>query len=309
MRSGALIKRLLHPLANALSPEIMSFMRAPEAGTRVAEWSCPVCRDLLSLTGDGRRWECPSGHSFDVAREGYVNLLLPQHRRSRQPGDSPEMISARRRFLATGAYDPMSAALAETIARHDPVTVLDVGCGEGRHTRFIAAPLVHGIDVAKTAVAAAARSDGGGWYAVASAADLPVPDGSIDAAIVVFSPVIPDELARVVRPGGAVVIAHPGPAHLEKLRTLVYPDARPHAARAPLADASTWFTQTDHQLVTFPLTVAAASDLRDLFAMTPYRWHAPRDIDDRITFATRDGFQTTADIAITTYERSRVAPG
>jgi 23S rRNA (guanine745-N1)-methyltransferase len=284
----------------------MSFMRLPEAAVRLAAWSCPVCREPLSLTGDGRRWECSSGHSFDVAREGYVNLLLRQHSRSRQPGDSPEMISARRRFLATGAYDPMSAALAETIARRDPVTVLDVGCGEGRHTRFIAAPLIQGVDIAKTAVAAAARSHGAGWYAVASAADLPVPDASIDAAMVVFSPAIPDELARVVRPGGAVVIAHPGPAHLEKLRALVYPDARPHAPRAPLADASTWFTQSDRQLVTFPLTVAGASDLRDLFAMTPYRWHAARDIYHRIALAAKDGFQATADITITTYERSPV---
>jgi 23S rRNA (guanine745-N1)-methyltransferase len=214
------------------------------------------------------------------------------------------MISARRRFLATGAYDPMSTALAEVIAGRHPLAVLDVGCGEGRHTRCITAPLVQGVDVAKAAVAAAARSDGAGWYAVASAADLPVADGSVDVAMVVFSPVIAAELARVVRPRGAVVIAHPGPAHLEKLRALVYPDSRPHAPRAPLADASAWFSETSRQSVTFPVVVTEASGLRDLYAMTPYRWHAPRDIDDRITAATRNRFETAADITITVYERS-----
>jgi 23S rRNA (guanine745-N1)-methyltransferase len=284
----------------------MNRMRVGEPGVRTAAWSCPACRQTLSLTGDRRQWQCPAGHSYDVAREGYVNLLLAQHRRSRQPGDSPEMISARRRFLATGAYDPMSAALAETVAGRDPGTVLDVGCGEGRHTRFIEAPLVQGVDVAKAAVAAAARSDRSAWYAVASAADLPVADAGIDAAVIVFGPVIPAELARVVRPGGVIVIAHPGPAHLGSLRELVYPDARPHAPRAPLTDPAGLFTEVSRRSVTFPVAVAEAADLRDLFAMTPYRWHAPRDIDDRIAKAARRGFRTEADIRITTYERTRV---
>jgi 23S rRNA (guanine745-N1)-methyltransferase len=269
-----------------------------------ASWTCPGCRKPLALTTDSRQWECPSGHSFDVAREGYVNLLLPQHRRSRQPGDSSEMTGARRRFLATGAYDPMSLALAYAIARYAPTTVLDVGCGEGRHTRFVTAPVVQGVDVAKVAVAAAARSHDAGSYAVASAADLPVADSSIDVAMVVFSPLIPAELARVVRPGGAVVIAHPGPAHLDSLRALVYPDARPHETRVPLAAASAWFGQVSRQEVTFTVLVGDSSGLRDLYAMTPYRWHAPRDIDERLNGAASGGFKTTADITISVYERS-----
>ncbi len=282
----------------------MKLMRSRSTSGNRASWTCPGCRKPLALTADRRRWECPSGHSFDVAREGYVNLLLPQHRRSRQPGDSSEMIGARRRFLATGAYDPMSLALAEAIAGYAPITVLVVGCGEGRHTRFVTAPVVQGIDVARVAVAAAARNHDAGWYAVASAADLPVADNSIDVAMVVFSPLIPAELARVVRPGGAVVIAHPGPAHLDSLRALVYPDARPHETRAPLADASAWFGEASRQEVTFTVPVGDSSALRDLYAMTPYRWHAPRDIDDRLNAAAKSELETTADIMISVCERS-----
>jgi len=273
-------------------------------GRAPAAWICPVCRESLALVGEARRWQCPSGHSYDVAREGYVNLLPPQHRRSRQPGDSPEMIRARRRFLATGAYDPMSTALAKIIASKGPKTVLDVGCGEGRHTRFVSAPMVQAVDVAKAAVAAAARSDDAGWYAVASAADLPVADSSVDVAMAAFSPVISAELARVIRPGGVVVIAHPGRAHLAKLRALVYPDARPHTPRTQLADGSAWFTEVGRHSVTFPVAVTEASGLRDLYAMTPYRWHAPRDIGDRINSAARNGFETVADITLTICERS-----
>ncbi|HXB50801.1 MAG TPA: methyltransferase domain-containing protein [Streptosporangiaceae bacterium] len=278
-------------------------MQSRHAGAMIASWLCPVCPVRLTLTADDRRWECASGHSFDVAREGYVNLLLPQRRHSRQPGDSAEMIAARRRFLATGAYDPMSAALAEVVGRRRPVTVLDVGCGEGRHTRFINAPLVQGLDVAKGAVAAAARSNESGWYAVASASDLPVADSAIDVAMVLFSPVIPAELGRVVRPGGSVVIAHPGPSHLDSLRSLVYPDARRHDPRAPIADTDASFAMLSRQEVTFPVVIPGAQELRDLYAMTPYRWHAPRDIEDRLTTAATNTFTTTADITISLYER------
>jgi 23S rRNA (guanine745-N1)-methyltransferase len=275
----------------------------------LSTWRCPVCRDDLALSDAERRWACVAGHSFDVARDGYVNLLLPGQRRSRQPGDSPEMVNARRRFLGTGAYDPLSAAIARAVADERPRVVLDVGCGDGRHTRSVSAPAVLGVDVAKAAVAVAARSDPGGSYAVASAADLPLHDGSVDVAVNVFGPVIAGELARVVRPGGAVVAAFPGTGHLEHLRSMVYPDPRPHAIKPPLRDADEWFIQTGSLSVTFSLTVTEVAALRDLFAMTPYRWHAPPDMDDRIAAAVSPRFETHADIHLATYRRRGVKSG
>jgi 23S rRNA (guanine745-N1)-methyltransferase len=257
----------------------------------------------MAVSEDKRRWACPAGHSFDVAREGYVNLLLAGRRRSRQPGDSPEMVSARRRFLATGAYDPLSAAVAQVVASEQPRVLLDVGCGEGRHTRAVTASAVLAIDVARSAVAVAARAHPAGSYAVASAADLPLPEFAVDVAMSVFGPIMPVELARVVRPGGVVVTAHPGAAHLEGLRSMVYADARPHEVKPPLRSAGEWFSQTDSMSVTFPVAVTDVAGLRDLFAMTPYRWHAPPDIDDRIAAAVSPRFETNADVWITTYRR------
>lgn len=214
------------------------------------------------------------------------------------------MISARRRFLATGAYDPLSAAVAQVVAAEQPRVLLDVGCGEGRHTRAIAAPTVLGVDVAKSAVAVAARAHPAGSYAVASAADLPLAESAIDVAMSVFGPIIPDEFARVVRPGGLVVTAHPGAGHLEGLRSMVYPSARPHEVKPPLRGAGEWFAQAGSLSVTFPVTVTDVAGLRDLFAMTPYRWHAPPDIDDRIAAAVSSRFKTRADVWITTYRRT-----
>lgn len=282
-------------------------MRRYDLGMHGAPWCCPVCRERLALSEGGSRWVCPAGHSFDVAREGYVNLLLVGQRRSRQLGDSTVMVNARRRFLATGAYDPLSAAVAQAVAQAgtggQPAVVLDVGCGEGHHTRAVAAATVLGVDIAKAAVAAAARAHSAGWYAVASAADLPLQDAAVDVALNVFGPVAAEELARVVRPGGAVVTAHPGAAHLEGLRSMIYAQARPHEVKPPLRNAGEWFTQTGSVSVTFDVAVTDVAGLRDLFAMTPYRWHAPPDIDVRIAAAVAPRFETVADVRVTAYRR------
>jgi 23S rRNA (guanine745-N1)-methyltransferase len=258
----------------------------------------------LDLSPEGRHWACPSGHNFDVAREGYVNLLLAGQRRSRRPGDDEEMISARRRFLATGSFDPLSRALAEVVSHEDPELVIDVGCGEGRHTRSLIAPLVLGIDVAKAAVVAAARAHSDGWYAVAGAAEVPLENETADVAVSVFGPVVPTELARVVRCDGRVVALHPGPDHLANLRSLVYSEPRPHQVKAPLREASEWFVRTASTTLSFPIDVPDAGVLYDLFAMTPYRWHGPSDIRDRLAAAASSGFQTSADVRISTYRRT-----
>lgn len=292
------------------TPRRRCHSRTVAAGPVVAPaWRCPVCRSLLSLSGDRRVWSCDAGHDFDVAREGYVNLLVAGQRRSRRPGDSPEMVRARRRFLATGRYDALSeavaAAAANAIGATHPAAVLDVGCGEGRHTRALRADVVLGIDVSKVAVAAAARSHPAGRYAVASGADVPLADASVDAAVVVFGPAVPGELARVVRSGGAVVAAHPGPSHLQELRALVYSEPHPHEVKPPLRGLAARFEQLDAVAVSFPVEVVDRDILSDLFTMTPYRWHAPPDMDRRLDEATARPFTTVADVRVTSYRRLR----
>lgn len=263
----------------------------------------------LRLAAGARSWACDQGHNFDVASEGYVNLLLSSQRRSRKPGDSGEMVAARRRFLDSGAYDPMTTALATAVAEERPTLLLDVGCGEGRHTRQMPAPLVLGFDVSKPAVAKAAKAHAEGWYAVASAAQIPLDDASVDVAVNVFGPVVPDELARVVRTGGCVVTAGPGPRHLAEMRALVYKDARPHQVKPPLRDARDWFAEVSRTGLTFTVPAASLQQLEDLFAMTPYRWHAPPDIRDCLAEVAASGFGVTADIQLTVYRRTGRSAG
>src|SRR5579864_5339871 len=92
---------------------------------------CSVRGCRLELARDGRRMLCPRGHSFDIARSGYINLLQPQQRRARHPGDTPEAVAARRRLHDRGVTEPLRQAVAETLALGSGSTVLDAGCGDG----------------------------------------------------------------------------------------------------------------------------------------------------------------------------------
>jgi 23S rRNA (guanine745-N1)-methyltransferase len=160
---------------------------------------------------------------------------------------------------------------------------------------------VAGVDVARPAIAAAAARHREGWYAVASVFEMPVPPASIDVLVSVFGPVASEEFARVLRPSGAVVAVHPGPRHLFALRELVYERPAPHEVKDPLRDAQEMFSRSGTATVGYPLAVPTADAARQLLAMTPYRWHAPRDIDDRLAAA--GGLDTEVDVVISTYER------
>jgi 23S rRNA (guanine745-N1)-methyltransferase len=231
------------------------------------------------------------------------------------------MVSARRGFLATGAYQRVSDRFNDVVARlvaapdHVGWAALDVGCGEGYYTRRLARALagdtprlgadgldcvLAGIDVAQPAVAAAASQHRGGDYAVASAFDVPLPPASVDAVLSVFGPVAPEEFERILRPSGLVVAAHPGPSHLLALRQLVYDEPRPHEVKDPLRSAP-GFTRTSSVQVTYPLRLETAEAALQLLTMTPYRWHAPLDIDMRLAAA--GALSVDVDVIISTYSK------
>lgn len=100
-------------------------------------YSCPLCHAPLSRSDN--HYSCPQRHQFDLAKEGYVNLLPVQFKRSRDPGDSAEMMQARRAFLDAGHYQPLRDAIAERLRHYAPTDLLDIGCGEGYYTHAFAA--------------------------------------------------------------------------------------------------------------------------------------------------------------------------
>lgn len=236
--------------------------------------ACPLCRHPLAR--DGRTWRCAQGHAFDTAREGYLNLLPVQHKKSRAPGDNDAMVRARREFLEAGHYAPLRDAVLAALRPLGARTLLDLGCGEGWYTRALAGvvPDVVALDIAKEAVRLAAKRDPRVTWLVASAAQLPLPDGAVDLACSLFSPLPAAELARVLVPGGHLLVATPAPRHLWSLRAALFEEVREHAPGKFVAELErAGFALHDTVDVAFPLALDNTA-LRQLLAMTPYAWRA-----------------------------------
>lgn len=174
------------------------------------------CRAPLAV--ESRRALCSRGHSFDAARSGYLNLLQPQDRRAKVPGDSAEAVAARRRFLDRGFAKPLLDAI---LAFLDPADgpVLDAGCGEGYHLGAIAAEERYGVDISTAAVDAAARRYPACRWIVANADRfLPFADRSFRTVLSITARLNPQEFARVLDDDGRLLIAIPGADDLVELR-------------------------------------------------------------------------------------------
>lgn len=261
---------------------------------------CPVCRAPL-VTGE-RVWRCGAGHSFDVAREGYINLLPVQHKRSREPGDEPGMVQARREFLDAGHYQPLREALIDELRALRPKRLLDVGCGEGYYTAAFEtlAESVLGLDISRAAVRLAARRSRTVTWMVATAAQLPMAEDSIDVLCQLFTPLHPPELARVVAPGGWLVIATPSEDHLQSLREQLFDRVEPHEPLKVRAGLDAAFEPPQTTTLRFPLHLDGAA-LRQLLQMTPYAWRARPE--RRAAVAASEALDTEAAFTLLKFRR------
>lgn len=240
--------------------------------------ACPVCGSTLQRDAGSLR--CDNNHSFDKARRGYVNLLPVQYRRSKQPGDDHGMVQARMQFLHRGFYAPIQQRLIELIkvrVNSGNIDCLDIGCGEGYYTRAIAAALpaasIAAVDISKAAIHAACPAVYSNenasieWF-VASNAHLPVPAKSIDICWTLFTPLQTQELERVIKEGGTLIVVGAGENHLIELRERIYDDVRIKPFALPAA-LDGW-QREDHHL-RFDFTVDNAA-LQQLLQMTPHFW-------------------------------------
>jgi 23S rRNA (guanine745-N1)-methyltransferase len=235
---------------------------------------CPLC--ALPLRQNSQGVACDNLHQFDRAKEGYLNLLPVQHKHSKEPGDAKLQLQARRHFLQAGYFAPLQQVLCHLIPSGCQ-RLLDIGCGEGFFTTAIAhhgcAAQVLGIDIAKSGVRMAARSaqqqslDIG--YAVASSHALPFMDQSMDVITRIYAPSKDEELVRVLKPQGLLLLVVPGERHLLNVRTQIYQQVRPHEQPA----TPKGFRLLDKYQVCEKLEVNAGEDARALLEMTPFAWH------------------------------------
>ena len=184
---------------------------------------CPVRGCQLALVREARRLVCARGHSFDVARSGYVNLLQPQDRKSKEPGDTLAAIEGRRRLHERGVTAPLLDAIVEVCRAGPDDVVLDAGCGEGFYLgnlqRLSRCSSAHGVDISISAVDAAAKRYASCEWIVANAdRQLPYADGSFSLVLSITARMNPTEFRRVLRPDGRLLVAIPGPEDLRELR-------------------------------------------------------------------------------------------
>ncbi|HDZ56134.1 MAG TPA: methyltransferase domain-containing protein [Pseudomonas xinjiangensis] len=230
---------------------------------------CPHCREPLTLAD--KTWSCPNGHGYDQARQGYLNLLLVQHKNSRRPGDTPAMLGCRQAFLDAGHYQPVSDEINQLFAARSPAHLLDMGCGEGYYTERLANALpgtvCGGLDISKDAVLKACRRSRSTQWLVGSSARLPVADASLDAVLCVFSPWSWEECQRVLKPGGHALLVGPHADHLLALRKNLYESIHPTPELIKALPAGMQIV--NDQTLRYDLKLEAA-DLANLIGMTPH---------------------------------------
>lgn len=244
---------------------------------------CPLCKEPLVRSGGSL--VCAKRHTFDIARQGYVNLLPVQQKHSLTPGDTPAMLAARRAFLDEGHYAPVCADVTAAVEAYAPRidTWIDAGCGEGYYTAAFARQFpqaaVTGADIAKTAVRMACARDKRIRWITATASHLPLADGSADVITAMFSLLCEEEYARVLRGNGIVVEVTAGTDHLIELKRVIYDEVFPqHKHPAPPRG---FLREISCERHSFRFTLEGSS-LTNLFEMTPHTLRVPPERRQRL---------------------------
>ena len=241
-------------------------------------WICPVCQAPLLLSG--AQWQCENNHCYDRAKAGYVNLLLANQKRRPEPGDSKEMINARRAFLEEDHYLPLVNSLADLI-RHQldksTLALYDAGCGEGYYLGKIVSLLSRpelticaaGSDISKPAIEKAARKYQQLHFSIASNFNMPVPSDSQDVVLQVFAPGSAEEVHRILVFGGLWLHVSPAEEHLAQLKAALYQTPQQHKIDAEIPVG---FEELPRARLRYEFRLPNLQSRKDLLMMTPYYW-------------------------------------
>ena len=271
---------------------------------------CPVCN--LALRKQEKQYVCLNNHSYDIANKGHINLLLANQKNTKDPGDSKEMMEGRRDFLSKGYYHRFSEALNQVIIsniRGNNINILDAGCGEGYFLWRLKEAIYEnesntcqsnffGVDISKTAVTYAAKRDKKINFIVGSNFNLPIMSNTIDVIIRNFAPSDEEELKRVLKDNGKLIVVTPGVEHLYGLKELLYVNARKHEEKETIFEG---FKLTQRTEVRYNINLEHSEDVKSLITMTPYYWTFDNSMREKAYDTAK--LSTELDFNISVYEK------
>lgn len=269
---------------------------------------CPICKD--NLKKQEKKLLCKQKHSFDIAKQGYVNLHLSSKKASKNPGDDKAMVVARRDFLNSGFYEGISHEVNKQVKKYSKANMfmVDIGCGEGYYTKRAYDALVelvdnlelYALDISKEAVMLGAKSYKEINWLVASGAEMPFEDKSVDIALVMFTKVFGKEYKRILKDDGILIVVSPNRNHLVDIKEVVYDEVK-FESYNPMVDLGDDFVQLENINVNYRKLLEGNSNIMNLFNMTPYRWRSPREGIERLSQTA--SLEVTVDVNIDIYTR------
>jgi 23S rRNA (guanine745-N1)-methyltransferase len=272
----------------------------------MSHFSCPICGEELHTVE--KCLSCENSHSFDVAKSGYVNLLLSQQQKVKRHGDDKLMVRSRRDFLDKGYYMLLLAELLKTVKKYaeNGSRILDAGCGECWYTANIYDDLIHenivpimlAVDISKDALAIGAKRNPNLELAVASVFHLPVRDASCDLLLSLFAPFSSAEFSRVLKVGGVVIRVIPLEKHLLGLKKAVYEQVYENKAESIEFEG---FELLDKQQIRQTIHLKCAEDIQNVFTMTPYYYKTGAKDQEKLKLLTE--MDTEIEFGIYTYRK------
>lgn len=267
------------------------------------EFICPICKSTLKISE--KSYKCENNHCFDIAKQGYVNLLISQKSSKKRHGDDGLMLNSRRDFLNKGYYSELKDGIIEILKQYDfssDSVIADLGCGECYYTDSIQKEFdiksICGIDISKQALICGSKRNNKISLAVASTSDLPIKDNYCDAVISVFAPVSISEIHRILKNNGIWVKAYPLENHLYGLKNAIYTEPVLNEVDENYPDG---FILDNYSEIKYNITLTENEDIQNLFKMTPYYYKT--GINDQKKFQNINYLETEIEFGISVYKK------
>jgi len=280
--------------------------------------ACPI--DKLELVKQKNYYQCANGHCFDIAKQGYVNLLPVQHKKSKNPGDSKAMVQARTRFLNAGFYQPIAEQLAKIVFQQlssdqaETYCVFDAGCGEGYYLQQIINASQHldsdtdisfvAMDISKPAIIEASKRSRQVSWIVGTNSQPPFMPETIDLIFCVFGFHSFSGFKNILKAGGKLILVEPGAKHLQELKDIIYAEAAAEKSENKSGGDSEYLL-IDTQTLAFEIDLNSNEQILDLLSMTPHLFRASSE--GKTCIENMDSLSLTTDIIFRVFEYTPVS--